>query len=61
MDIETRLAVLEKNVASILKIMQNNKFYTDADIAGARHAITEAAEDIKADIDFIAMETGVDL
>ena len=61
MDVETRLAVLEKNVASILKIMQNNKMYTDADIAGTRHTVNEAVQDIKAELDFIAMETGVEL
>ena len=61
MDVETRLAVLEKNVASILKIMQNNKSYTDADIAGTRHSLNESVQDIKAELDFIAMETEVDL
>lgn len=61
MDLETRVEVLEKNFAALLNVMKNNKFYTDADIAGVQHSSSEADENIRADIDFIAMETGVDL
>ena len=37
MDIETRVTNLENMLASIMKNMSNQKFYTDADIAGCRH------------------------
>ena len=61
MDLETRVKNLETTFAAMINMMNNNKFYTDADIAGARHSATDSAEQLKADLDFIAMETGVDL
>lgn len=61
MDIETRVSNLESYFAAIVKTMNNNKSYTDADIAGARHSSSDADEQLRADLDFIAMETGVDL
>lgn len=36
MDIETRVTNLENLVGSLVKMMNNQKFYTDADIAGCR-------------------------
>lgn len=47
MDIETRVTNLENMLASIMKNMNNQKFYTDADIAGCRH--TEGELGIKND------------
>ena len=41
MDIETRLTNLENLVDSLVTIINNQKFYTDADIAGARQNINE--------------------
>lgn len=37
MDIETRVTNLENLVNSLVSMMNNQKFYTDADIAGCRH------------------------
>ena len=41
MDIETRLTNLENLVDSLIKIMNNNKSYTDADINGVRHNVSD--------------------
>ena len=41
MDIETRLTNLENLVNSLIDMMNNNKFYTDADVAGVRQGISE--------------------
>ena len=71
MSIEERLSNLEKLVDSLIKRIDNDKFYDSADKAGIRQtegnhgeAIQTNTEDISqnsADIDYIAMETGVDL
>ena len=37
MDIETRVTNLENLVDSLVSMMNNQKFYTDADIEGCRH------------------------
>ncbi len=41
MDIETRVTNLENMLASIVNALSNNKFYTDADIAGVRQSVSE--------------------
>lgn len=41
MDIEKRVANLERNLDNIIKLLNNNKFYTDADINGVRQNISE--------------------
>lgn len=41
MDIETRLTNLENLVNSLINMMNNNKFYTDADISGVRQSVSE--------------------
>lgn len=41
MDIETRLTNLEKLVESLIQKLNNDKFYTDADIAGVRQNVEE--------------------
>lgn len=41
MDIETRLNNLEKLVESLIQKLNNDKFYTDADIAGVRQNVEE--------------------
>ena len=71
MSIEERLSNLEKLVDSLVKKIDNDKFYDSADKAGIRQtegnhgeAIQTNTDDISqnsADIDYIAMETGVDL
>ena len=71
MSIEERLSNLEKLVDSLIKRIDNDKFYDSADKAGIRQtegnhgeAIQTNTDDISqnsADIDYIAMETGVDL
>lgn len=45
MDIETRVTNLENLVNSLVELMNNQKFYTDSDVAGCRH--TEGALDNK--------------
>lgn len=37
MDLETRVTNLENMLASVIENISNNKYYTDADIAGCRH------------------------
>jgi hypothetical protein len=41
MDIETRVTNLENMLASIVNTLSNNKFYTDADIAGVRQSVSD--------------------
>lgn len=41
MDLETRVTNLENMLASIVKTIGNNKFYTDTDIAGVRQSVSE--------------------
>ena len=44
MDLETRVANLENLVAALIDMMDNNKYYTDADIAGCRHTESGLSE-----------------
>ena len=44
MDIETRLTNLENLVNSLINMMNNNKFYTDADISGVRQNVNEVEQ-----------------
>ena len=46
MDIYTRVENLEKLVNSLIKQINNGKFYTDADIAGVRQNMTELNSEI---------------
>ena len=41
MDINTRLTNLENLVESLIKTINNSKFYTDADISGVRQNVSE--------------------
>lgn len=41
MDIETRLKNLENLVDYLSKMVTDNKFYTDADIAGTRKSVSD--------------------
>lgn len=45
MDIETRVTNLENLVNSLVELINDQKFYTDSDVAGCRH--TEVALDNK--------------
>lgn len=46
MDIETRVENLEKLVESLIKQINNNKFYTDADISGIRQNVGDIQQEI---------------
>lgn len=46
MNIETRVQNLEDNLDSLIKQINNNKFYTDADINGTRQGIAETEKHI---------------
>ena len=62
--IETRVANLENLVHALSQKIDNNKYYTDADMQGNRQSITTADGNIDqntADIEYIAMMTDVDL
>ena len=64
MTTEKRLENLEKLVNALSKKIDTLAFYQSADINGCRHAeggLTDKTDQDRADIDFIAMETGVDL
>lgn len=41
MDIYTRVKNLEDMVASLVATITNNKFYTDADVAGVRQSVSD--------------------
>lgn len=49
MDIYTRVENLEKNLDNIIKLLNNNKFYIDADISGIRQGVGEIQKDIYPD------------
>ena len=64
MTTEKRLENLEKLVNALSKKIDTLAFYQSADINGCRHTdngLTDKTDQDRADIDFIAMETGVDL
>ena len=64
MTTEKTLENLEKLVNALSKKIDNLAFYQAAAINGCRHSDGEmknTADQNRADIDFIAMETGVDL
>ena len=61
MDLEKRITNLENLVASLIKKINNDKFYNNADKDGIRHSATDADLQRQSDIDFIAMEAGIDL
>ena len=64
MTTEKRLENLEKLVNALSKKIDNFNYYQTAAINGCRHSDSEmknTADQDRADIDFIAMETGVDL
>ena len=46
MDIETRVTNLEKNLDKIIKLLNNNKFYTDADISGIRQNVGDIQKEV---------------
>lgn len=46
MDISTRVENLEKLVESLIKMINNSKFYTDADIAGVRQNVSNLNSEI---------------
>lgn len=41
MDIETRVTNLENLVNSLVELMNNQKYYTDADISGVRKSVSD--------------------
>lgn len=49
MDIEIRVTNLEKNLDNIIKLLNNNKFYTDADISGIRQNVGEIQKEVYPD------------
>lgn len=61
MDIETRVANLEKLVDSLIKKLNNDKFYDDADKAGMRQTTSNGDEDNLAKIDYLSAMTGIDI
>ncbi len=62
--IETRVANLENLVHALSQKIDNNKYYTDADMQGNRQSISTTDGNVEqntADIEYIAMMTDVDL
>lgn len=41
MDLEKRVTNLENMLASVMKNISNNKYYTDADVAGVRKGVSD--------------------
>lgn len=63
-DLEKKCAMLQSYFDSLVKKSNLDKSYTDADISGVRSTTSTQGSDIEqntADIDFIAMEAGIDL
>lgn len=50
MDINTRLTNLENLIESLIKSINDSKFYTDADINGVRHNISEVDQKVNESI-----------
>lgn len=46
MDIYTRVENLEKNLDNIIKLLNRNKFYTDADISGIRQNVGDIQKEV---------------
>lgn len=46
MNLETRIKNLEKNLDNIIKLLNNNKFYTDADISGIRQNVGDIQKEV---------------
>lgn len=62
--IEQRLSNLENLVHALSQKIDNNKYYTDADMQGNRQSITTTDGNVDqntADIEYIAMMTDVNL
>ena len=49
MNLETRVQNLENNLDLLIKQMNNNKFYTDADISGIRQNVGDIQQEIYPD------------
>lgn len=49
MDIEIRVTNLEKILDNIIKLLNSNKFYTDADISGIRQNVGEIQKEVYPD------------
>ena len=64
MDLETRVANLENLVGALIKRIDNDKFYANADTSALRQTDGTQANDIdrnSADIDYIAMMSEIDI
>ena len=64
MDLEKRVANLENLVGALIKRIDNDKFYANADTNALRQTDGTQAEDIdrnSADIDYLAMMTEIDI
>ena len=64
MDLEKRVANLENLVGALIKRIDNDKFYDNADKSALRQTDGTQAEGIdrnSADIDYLAMMTEIDI
>ena len=64
MDLEKRVANLENLVGALIKRIDNDKFYANADTSALRHTDGTQAGDIdrnSADIDYLAMMAEIDI
>ena len=59
MDLKKRVENLEKLVNSLIKTINNNKFYTDADINGTRQSVNAVTPYVSTQIAYIG-DTTVD-
>ena len=62
--LEMKVERLENLVNALISKINMDKAYSEADINGCRHTegeLSDDSEQARADIDFIAMETGVEL
>lgn len=49
MDLETRVKNLEDNLNNIIKLLNSNKFYSDADISGIRQNVGDIQKEVYPD------------
>lgn len=61
MDLEKRLTNLENLVRAIIRKIDNDKFYQNADISGVRHGQAESESKLQSEVDYLAIMTDTEI
>lgn len=59
--IEKRLTNLENLVHAIIRKIDNDKFYQNADISGVRHGQGEIESKLQSEVDYLAIMTDTEM